>query len=665
MRQTFYKSIKVFTISSFLLFALPTVQAQQSSTLTKASFENINLAYPGLEKVKLAVEKAKYQEAATALLQYYQVKIGQQQPDFSNLEIPVETTGPLDAKNQEIVDNAMLHRFKTQEAYGFFDFGKDINWQLWPVKDNEVRWQLHRLKWWLPMALAYKNTKNEAYAKEWIAQFSDWARKNPLGLSNDNDRFAWRALEISDRIQSFVPTVSIFINSPNFSAAFLMEFLNNYHLQTNYLSTHFANDGNHRLFEAQRTLFAGASFPEFKDAIKWRKGGIEVLNTEIKKQVYPDGVQFELSPVYHAASIDIFAKAYKAAKKANAENEFPTSYKQTVEKMVMAFINITFPNYNQPMFGDSWLAKKDFRIKQFSSWSEMFPQNQFIKYFATEGKSGQKPNWFSNALSTAGFYTFRNGWDEKSTILMLKASPPGEFHAQPDNGTFELWVNGRNFTPDAGCFVYSGDAEIMKQRDWFRQTKVHSTLTLNNQNMVITKAEQNKWETTKNLDILTFTNPSYTDLNHQRTILFINQKYFLIIDKAIGNSSGNLGVHFQLKEDSKPVFDKIKNSVYTNYADGNNLLIQSLNIDKISLNEEEGKVSYVYAKEMNRPAFVFEKTKNDAQTQVFISVVYPYDGNKAPKISLKTKFNNDFEKGNIDISVNINGKKTDLKTTIQ
>ena len=248
---------------------------------------------------------------------------------------------------------------------------------------------------------------------------------------------------------------------------------------------------------------------------------------------------------------------------------------------------------------------------------------------------------------------------------MLKAGPPGEFHAQPDNGTFELWVKGRNFTPDAGCYVYSGDAEITKMRNWYRQTRVHSTLTLDNQNMVITKAQENKWETGKNLDILTYTNPSYADLNHQRSVLFIDHNYFLIIDKAIGKATGNLGIHFQLKEDSNPVFDKIKNRVYTTYADGNNLLIQSLNTDKVALNEEEGKVSYAYQKELKRPAFVFEKTKNDDKTQQFISVVYPYNGDKAPEISIKVNAGNDFEKGNIDLSLSINGEKTDLKTKIQ
>ncbi|MNL06281.1 Heparin-sulfate lyase precursor [compost metagenome] len=248
--------------------------------------------------------------------------------------------------------------------------------------------------------------------------------------------------------------------------------------------------------------------------------------------------------------------------------------------------------------------------------------------------------------------------------MVLKASPPGEFHAQPDNGTFELFIKGRNFTPDAGVFVYSGDEAIMKQRNWYRQTRIHSTLTLDNQNMVITKAIQNKWETGNNLDVLSYTNPSYPELNHQRSVLFINKKYFLIIDKAMGKATGNLGVHWQLKEDSKAVFDKLKNKVYTAYSDGNNLLIQSLNTDKISLNEEEGKVSYVYNQEMKRPAFAFEKPKKDGNAQRFVSIVYPYEGNNAPEISLKENEGNDFEKGSINITLNINGKQQTIKTTL-
>jgi heparan-sulfate lyase len=654
------------TIIGLLLaiLSLSKVLAQQHP-VAKESFASINLNYPGLEKVKNAFMASKYNEAAQELLSYYRKKDKQKAPDFSNAEKPVDLNGPLDPSNSAAADSALLHKFQPQKGYGFFDYGKDINWQLWPVKDNEVRWQLHRVKWWQSLALAYRSTKNEKYTKEWMLQFADWTKKNPFGLSEDNDRFAWRPLEVSDRLQSLVPTFSIFVNSSEVTPEFLMFFLNSYHKQAQYIPTHYATAGNHRLFEAQRELFAGASFPEFNDAAAWRKSGIEVLNAEIKKQVYPDGVQFELSPVYHASSIDIFLKAYRTAQKAQVENEFPASYKQTVEKMVMAFISITFPNYNQPMFGDSWLAEKKFKIQQFQSWLEAFPKNDAIRYFASDGKEGKTPDFLSKGLTTAGFYTFRNGWTEKATIMILKASPPGEFHAQPDNGTFELWVNGRNFTPDAGCFVYSGDAEITKMRNWYRQTRVHSTLTLDNENMVITKAQLHKWETSKNLDILTYTNPSYTDLNHQRSVLFIDQKYFLILDKTLGKATGNLGVHFQLKEDSKPVFDQTGQKVYTTYADGSNLLIQSLNTDKVTLQEEDGKVSYAYQKELKRPAFVFEKQKNNDKTQQFVSVLYPYTGNKAPKISIKENAGNNYATGALNITLTINGVSSTVHTTLQ
>ncbi|MEN9909058.1 MAG: hypothetical protein RLZZ540_2207 [Bacteroidota bacterium] len=657
-------NIKKLISFCFILVSSVSVQAQEAK-ITKVSFDNINLAYPGLEKVNSLFNSAKYDDAAKELLNYYRNRKNIKHPDFNVGDEARFRGKDIGKANQLKADNALEHKFQPQKGYGYYDYGKDINWEFWPVKDNEVRWQLHRITWWQPMGMAYRSSGGEKYAKEWIFQFKDWAKKNALGLSKENDQYAWRPLEVSSRLRSLPGTFNLFVNSPNFTPEFLLYFLNSYNQQANYIPKNYSEEGNHLLFEAQDLLGAGAFFPELKNAEAWRKSGIEVLNREIVKQVYPDGIQWELSPAYQVATIDIFLRGYDAAKMAGLTKEFPATYIKTIEEMIEATAKISFPDYQTPMFGDSWLINKEERIKRFQNWSTVFPNNQFIKYFATEGKEGQLPNYLSSALNPSGFYTFRNGWNDKSTVMIVKASPPGKFHAQPDNGTFELWIKGRNFTPDAGAYVYSGDSLINKMRDWYRQTKVHSTLTLDNQNMVITKAQQNKWETAKNLDILTYTNPSYTNLDHQRSVLFIDQKYFVIIDKAVGKATGNLGVHFQLKEDSKPVFDKTKNSVYTTYADGNNLMIQSLNKDKIALNEEEGKVSYTYQKEINRPAFVFEKTKNDEKTQYFISVVYPYDGSKTPVITMKENKGNDFEKGNINLTLTINGKKTDVKTNLK
>src|SRR3712207_8035649 len=43
------------------------------------------------------------------------------------------------------------------------------------------------------------------------------------------------------------------------------------------------------------------------------------------------------------------------------------------------------------------------------------------------------------------------------------------WHCQPDNGTFELWFNGKNLFPDSGSYVYAGEGEVMAERNWHRQ----------------------------------------------------------------------------------------------------------------------------------------------------------------------------------------------------
>lgn len=620
----------------------------QSEAIDRKNFDSINLSYPGLEQVRALYLAQRYDEAARELLAYYRSR--------NNVRSPVS---PLDAATREKADKALLHQFQPQKGYGYYDYGRDIDWTYWPVRDNEVRWQLHRLSWWPAMGLAYRASGDEKYAREWVFQFRDWARKNPLGASPENDRYAWRPLEASERIDMFPSVFNLFLVSPGFTPLFLLEFLNSSSMQTEHVRMNYSDAGNHRLFEAQRVLGMGAFLPELKLADTWRDSGIGVLNHEIKKQVYDDGVQWELSPIYHVAVIEIFVKAYKAAKAAGMADQFPASYVKTVEKMVEATANMSFPDYSTPMFGDSWQVRKGDRIKLFQAWSGLFRDNAFISYVASEGKQGALPPYLSHASKDAGFYTFRNGWDQDATVMVLKASPPGEFHAQPDNGTFELWVRGRNFMPDSGCYVYSGDANVNSMRDWYRQSRVHNTLTLDNKNMVITQAACRKWQTAEALDVLTYSNPSYAGLSHQRSVLFVNKTFFLIVDQAAGGATGNLGVHFQLKEDSQPVFDQRQSSVHTAYADGNNLLIRSLNKD-VHIQQEDGKVSYVYNHEMARPAFAFEKVKAGTATEHFVTIVYPFDGAAPPDITLKENPGNDFVNGVINVSIRIGAKEYEV-----
>lgn len=658
---------KYYIIILVCLYALSTSATQKRPE--SRVFDILNLNHPGLEKVKSLHLSGKDKEAAGELLKYYRKRKGVNHPDISLQKINISN------EEQRWADEALEHTFFAHKGYQpSFNYGEDIDWRYWPIKDNELRWQLHRTKWWQPMGKAYYLTKDEKYAREWVHQYLDWIDKNPLLAKPgpeaseqeredfENVRFAWRPLEVSHRLQDQTIQFLLFIQSPSFTPEFLTHFLYNYHKHGQRIISHYSNRGNHLLFEAQRIIYAGTFFPELKEATTWRKSGIDVLNKEIELQVYDDGMQYELDPHYHLAAINIFYKAIRIAESNGFHDEFPHSYFDTLEKMILWVINCYFPDYTNPMFSDAKLDTKKEMLRNYRNWLEVFPNNTAIQYMATQGKRGSLPNHLSTAFKTSGFYVFRNGWRSDATQMVLKAGPPAFWHCQPDNGTFELYVNGRNFFPDTGSYVYGGDKEVEEERNWFRQTKVHKTLTLNGANIDSTDSRCLLWKTEQNPEILVYENPSYDNLTHRRSVYFVDNTFFVITDEAYNKAQGNVAIHYQMCEGDF-LIDKNKKSGMTNFKDGNNVFVQCFGSAPIEMKEEEGWVSYEYRKKAKRVAYSFSSVKKEEPVR-FITVIYPIK-DKASAPNIEASFiTEDFTLQSSGVFLKINGNKYELKYSL-
>ena len=628
-------------------------------------FSLLNLDYPGLEQVKALYQAQKKEEAAQALLNYYRERKHIHHPDINLENIQLS---PLDKIR---ADNAMQHIFYGQDGYEPTFYGKDINWKYWPIKDNEIRWMLHRHKWFIPMGYAYRVNKDEKYAKEWIFQYMDWIKKNPLLeipkeeyeiLDNsslqdetENNRFAWRPLEVSERLQGQLIQFLLFLPAQSFTPDFLTEFLWNYHRHATFLSKNYSEQGNHLLFEAQRMFYAGTFFPEFKEASEWRKSGIDILNHGILQQVYPDGGQYELDPHYHLATINIFYSALNMGTVNGFQKEFPQNYIDTIERMIMFYANICFPDYSNPCFSDALLTGKQYTINCYKKWSALFPDNQVIRYFATEGKEGRLPDYLSKGFTTSGFFIFRNSWGKNATQMVVKAGPKGEWHCQPDNGTFELWFNGKNLFPDSGSYVFAGDEEVMKLRNWFRSTSVHNTLTLNNQTIEATESVTKLWKPEGKTQILVTENPSYKDLRHRRSVFFVDNSFFVIVDEAIGKTKGTVNLHYQLCE-GRIKLDTQNMSLTTVLKDKSNVKLQCFGPKGMKVVEEEGWYSIAYRQRAKRPAISFNVEKKDDKPVRYITIIYPFkDKNGENKFDIRFK-NKSFNEKGLEVEVKVNGK---------
>ncbi len=663
------KKITLFLLCAWLLTGY-TIEVNAQTSVNEKIFSLLNLDYPGLEQVKALYQAQKQEEAAQALLSYYRERKNIHHPDINLENIRLS---PQDKKR---ADDAMQHIFYGQEGYEPTFYGKDINWKYWPIKDNEIRWMLHRHKWFIPMGYAYRASKDEKYAKEWAFQYMDWIKKNPLLeipkeeyeiLDNstlqdeaENNRFAWRPLEVSDRLQAQLIQFLLFLPAQSFTPEFLTEFLWNYHRHALFLSKNYSKQGNHLLFEAQRMLYAGTFFPEFKDAAQWRKSGIDVLNHEIQIQVYPDGGQYELDPHYHLATINIFYYALNMGTVNGFRNEFPQNYIDTIERMIMFYANICFPDYSNPCFSDAVLTGKQPTINYYKKWSVLFPDNQAIRYFATEGKEGKRPDYLSKGFTTSGFFIFRNSWEPDAIQMVVKAGPKGEWHCQPDNGTFELWFNGKNLFPDSGSYVFAGDEEVMRLRNWFRATAVHNTLTLDNRTIEVTESVTKLWQPEGNTQILVTENPGYKELKHRRSVFFVDNSFFVIVDEAIGKARGTVNLHYQLCE-GETALDSPKMSITTALENKSNVKLQCFSTDKMKVVKEEGWYSTAYRQRSERPAIAFNIEKKDDKPVRYITVIYPFkDKNNKDKFNARFK-NKKFNENELEIEVKVNGKSRVLE----
>ena len=184
--------------------------------------------------------------------------------------------------------------------------------------------------------------------------------------------------------------------------------------------------------------------------------------------------------------------------------------------------------------------------------------------------------------------------------------------------------------PDAGSYIYSGDRE---GRGWFRQTKVHQTLTLDGENSGYAP-KLLLWKPGDDLDMLVVENAGYEQLTHRRAVFFVDKRYFVIVDEALGDAAGDIGLHFQLAP-TEAKFDYEDLSVSTGYPDGWNVLVRTEKQEELKLIEEEGQVSFEYTKKEPRPAFGYHMEKGPGIAGLrFVTLVAPYEKEK-PAIKIK------------------------------
>ncbi len=398
---------------------------------------------------RAAIESNNRQQAISALVRYYRSRPEFDMPDFQ--------PGPYDGQAAvNGVEGKMRvvnidHDFKGPKI----DFLFNPTLEMPPV-NHEWLWQLNRHIWWIGMACAYADTKEEKYAKAFNTQLLDWVVQTDIPEVWNAPGSAWRTLECGIRLMiSWQVAFNLFRHAKEVGDETLLVMLGSMHKQ----AVHLANNPTGRnwlLTETSGLYNFGALFPEFTDAEQYRSVAYERIIEEMRKQVLPDGMQDELSPDYHKGSLNCAQAIYKTAMATGKTHEFPEDYRRCMYAMAMAAVKMSTPCFTQPRTNDCYTV--------FTEWStefseQIFPDEPAFKYVNSHRREGAPLKETSLLMPWSGFAIMRSDWGPEATYLCFDVGPLGMGHWHQDKLNIILFKGNEELIFDDGGGQYEQSPE--------------------------------------------------------------------------------------------------------------------------------------------------------------------------------------------------------------
>jgi hypothetical protein len=385
--------------------------------------------------------------------------------------------------------------FKTGESWPPA-FMRDINYaNLGHPSDVKIPWELSRLQWLMPAGQAYLLTGDERYALAVRAVIEDWMASNPYAHSVN-----WTCtMEVAMRILSWTWFFHVFCRSRAWSdATFQSQFLRTLYLHGEFTERYLERsdiNGNHFTADASALVFVGLFFGQGSAPCRWSASGWRHLCEELPRQVFSDGVDFEVSLAYHRLVLELFflAALYREA----CGLTVPDAYRGRVIAMARFIQAYSRLDGSSPYVGDADDARslpfggqpiEDHRYlaglvgahwnvpeltRAFSGPREEIFWTLGPRAAASlvEDDGGPSPI-ASTGFPEGGFYVMRNARDH----VFIDCGPVGQAgrggHGHNDCLSFEVVLDGAHLVSDCGAYVYTASAQ---ERNSFRSTAYHNT----------------------------------------------------------------------------------------------------------------------------------------------------------------------------------------------
>lgn len=392
--------------------------------------------------------------------------------------------------------------FQTENKWSL-NFSYDLQYkQRDEIGDVRTNWELNRHFQFALLACNYYHTGEIGYLSELSELFMDWNKENPFlyGIS-------WTSvMEVAIRDINWIYALGFLtkVSEPDAMVAELCEQLRIGIINmTAYISAHYSrysSANNHVIVEASAMGIAGIVM----ECEEWVETALSILNHEISRQNYKDGVNKEVSLHYQSFFMEAVGQ-FMLVMQHDGRN-IPMIWCYVLQKM-SRYVADCQGNYGETIvFGDDDAGKildlegvaegerKTYRNHYhyvLQLMSILLPERYVDEVTDVSLLQLVSENEVKNAMKKFRYVSKRNVCYEEGGVTLVKSRDDRVFigidhgelgfgsiaaHGHADALSFQMYLDGKSVFADAGTYIYHTDLE---SRNAFRKTENHNTVIIN------------------------------------------------------------------------------------------------------------------------------------------------------------------------------------------
>ena len=634
-------------------------------------FDGLDFEQSALEPIRTCLTDGDTVKATEALVEYFRQ---------SNRSWVVSTMKTDDYRDNERVANYLSSGSVILKGDSVkIPITQDGGWQ-WnhtgPEEDDEFGYSLNSHIYLKTLFIAMEKTGRRSCVEVFDRLIKDWIIHHNLPAPDDSiyvvldptksvdwrdiGEVEWRTLQAGRRLGDVWPQLFYAFQDENaFSPAARLLILISICEQAGYLREYHKSGHNWTTVEMNGLALAGLAFPEFKNAKNWSDYALEVMTNELSQQVYPDGVQTELSTITQWVALSRFELVANNYRRAGR----PVSafYFQRLEEMYDYLAYSMRPDGHQPLNGDS--DRTDMRSRVLQA-AQKFNRPDW-NWIATNGEMGEIPKKGpSVTYPWAGIHIMRNGWPKNAEWSFFDTGPYGTGHQHRDKLHLSIAAFGKDLLVDGGRYThkdyFSFDPTVWRR--YFRSSFSHNVILVDGKGQN-PGATTTKSALVKDIDYLHdpkydyaygMFDDGYEDVEgkaiHTRSVMYIRNQYWVVLDHLETDRPRDLQALWHYAPDCK--IEMEGNEVVSNNQNEANLRIVPIGNIKWQTEIVEGQqapfiqgwYSENYGVKTPNPTVVY--TTTITQTSTFAWLLIPALG---PVSEVDVKFEE--KEGLVNLSV--------------